>query len=61
MRETLREFKSMFFLLGKGLINLFGCFLFFAEFLKFRISENGNVTKDPYFLEVPPGDFDTKF
>lgn len=51
----------MFFLVGKGSINLFGCFLFFAEFLKLRISENGNVTKDPYLLEVPTGDFDTKF
>ena len=51
----------MFFLVGKGSINLFGCFLFYAEFLMLRISENGNVTKDPYLLEVPTGDFDTKF
>ena len=61
MRETLQEFKSMFFLVGKGSINLFACFLFFAEFLKLRISENSNVTKDPYLLEVPTDDFDTKF
>ena len=61
MRETLREFKNMFVLLYKGSINFFRRFFFFGEFLKLCISENGNVTKDPYLLEVPTGDFDTTF